>query len=216
MINVIFDVDGTLVDSYGLDTELYCQAVAEVLGQARIREDWAEYTHVSDAGILAEIFQDNEIAPELGLKEAVRERFGQLVRTALTDRPCASLPGAPLAINSLHQKPDVAVGVATGGWSHTARAKLGAAGFEHANWILASSDDHAERTMIMRACLARLPDPSAPTVYIGDGEWDQIACNALDWAFVGIGARLKGKTPVWIEDYASCDLSQVLEAALAS
>lgn len=63
MINVIFDVDGTLVDSYGLDTELYCRAVNEVLGQASIRKDWAEYTHVTDAGILAEILQDNDIPP---------------------------------------------------------------------------------------------------------------------------------------------------------
>ncbi|NNF78571.1 MAG: HAD family hydrolase [Rhizobiales bacterium] len=216
MINVIFDVDGTLVDSYGLDTELYCRAVNEVLGQAIIRKDWAEYTHVTDAGILAEILQDNDIPPETRLKKAVRERFGQLVSTALTDRPCASLPGAPSAIKHLRQHPNVTMGVATGGWSHTARAKLGAAGFDPSSWVFASSDDHAERTAIMRTCLARLPNPGAPTIYIGDGEWDQTACKALDWAFVGVGARLKDKTPVWIEHYASCDLRQVLEAALAN
>ncbi|MCP5085069.1 MAG: HAD family hydrolase [Alphaproteobacteria bacterium] len=216
MINVIFDVDGTLVDSYALDTTLFCQAVDEILGQTRFREDWAEYTHVTDAGILAEVFQDNAISPDGRMENAVRERFGQLVTTALSDQPCAAVQGAEAAINGLHQRPNVAVGVATGGWSHTARAKLGAAGFDPSSWILASSDDHAERTVIMRTCLERLPDPGAPTVYIGDGEWDQIACKALDWAFVGVGARLKGKTPVWIEHYASCDLGQVLQAALAN
>ncbi len=214
MINVIFDVDGTLVDSYELDAELFCQAIAEVLGQARIREDWAEYTHVTDSGILAQIFQDNGIAPGPDLEEAVRARFCQLVSTALATQPCAPVPGAAATIRGLHQKSDVAVGVATGGWSHTARAKLHAAGFETTSWILASSDDHAERTEIMCTCLARLPEPDAPTVYIGDGEWDQIACSNLGWLFVGIGPRLQGKTPIWIKDFASCDVGQRLETAL--
>ena len=216
MINVIFDVDGTLVDSDGLDTALYCQAVGDVLGDAVIREDWAEYTHVTDAGILTQIFHDNEITPEPHLEDAVRARFGHLVLSALADQPCACVPGAASAINELHRQRDVAVGVATGGWSHTALAKLGAAGFDASSWILASSDDHTERTMIMRACLARLPEPGAPTVYIGDGEWDQTASAALGWAFVGIGARLKGKSPIWIEDYASCNIGHIVEAALAS
>ena len=216
MINVIFDVDGTLVDSYGLDTELYCQAVDEVLGKARLRQDWADYTHVSDAGILAEILHDNGMSADGRLETAVRERFGQLVNAALNHEPCAAVPGAKAAISSLHQQTDVAVGVATGGWSHTARAKLAAAGFEPSSWILASSDDHAERTKIMSACVARLPEPDSPTIYVGDGEWDQIACAALDWSFVGIGERLRGKTPVWIEDYTACNISQVLEAALAN
>ena len=216
MINVIFDVDGTLVDSYALDSVLFCQAVDDVLGPTKIRSDWADYTHVTDAGILAEIFQDNHIRPDGRLVSAVRERFGHLVSTALTEEPCAPVPGAEAAIDILHIRLDISVGVATGGWSQTARAKLGAAGFEPSSWIIASSDDHAERTHIMRTCQARLAEPSAPTVYIGDGEWDQIACEALGWAFVGIGGRLKGKTPVWIEDYASCDMSRILEDALAS
>lgn len=216
MMNVIFDVDGTLVDSYALDTTLFCQAVNEVLGETRIRDDWSEYTYVTDAGILAEIFQDNNMPPDRLLEADVRERFGQLVSMALADQPCAALPGAEAAIDGLHLHPNVAVGVATGGWSHTARAKLGAAGFETSKWTLASSDDHAERAVIMRTCLQRLADPDAPTVYIGDGEWDQTACAALGWAFVGIGKRLKGKTPIWIENYTSCDISQILESALAN
>ncbi len=214
MINVIFDVDGTLVDSYDADTQLYYRAVDEVLGPATIRDDWADYTHVTDAGILAEIFQDNEIAPEPRLERQVRERFGTLVMSALTGRPCRSLPGALDAMRQLHGAQDVAVGVATGGWSHTARAKLNAAGFGTERWVLASSDDHPERTVIMQSCRARLPEPRAKTVYFGDGPWDQSACSSLGWAFVGVGSRLKDTAPVWIENYAACDLDEIINAAL--
>lgn len=213
MINIIFDVDGTLVDSYALDAEHFCQAVAEVLGQADIREDWADYTHVSDAGILAEVLQDNQIEPNQELEDAVRERFGELVSNALLTQPCQPLPGAHDAMRYLQDRHSGAVGVATGGWSHTARAKLDAAGFEPDHWTLASSDDHAERTVIMKTCLERLSNPAARTVYFGDGVWDMNACADLDWGFVGVGARLKGVTPVWIEDYASCDLDQILAHA---
>lgn len=216
MINVIFDVDGTLVDTYAFDTELYCQAVSEVLGPATIREDWADYTHVSDAGILAEILQDNDIARERHVEQAVRARFGALVEDALNGNPCRSLPGAHDAMEQLHGDQHLAVGVATGGWSHTARAKLKAAGFETDRWILASSDDHPERAAIMQSCLDRLPDPAARTVYFGDGEWDQKACTALGWAFVGVGARLRNAAPVWIENYAGCDLAETINAALSS
>lgn len=214
MINIIFDVDGTLVDTYALDTEHFCQAVSEVLGQAAFREDWADYTHVSDAGILAEVLQDNGVDPSPEVQHAVRERFGALVGAALTAQPCQALPGAHDAISYLQGRQDRAVGVATGGWSHTAHAKLGAAGFETQDWTLASSDDHPERTEIMQSCAARLPTPGAPTVYFGDGIWDMNACANLAWAFVGIGTRLEGVAPVWIADYASCDLDQILDAAL--
>lgn len=217
MINIIFDVDGTLVDSDDLDGALYWQAVRDVLGPVKARADWTDYTHVSDGGILVDICLDNDIAQEPERVAAVRERFGALVKVALAKTPCPALPGAVAALETLHQRDDVAVGVATGGWGHTAWNKLSVAGFPPGSWPLASSDDHVERTQIMRSCLARLPDPSAPTVYFGDGQWDQLACAALGWGFVGVGARLKGEAPVWIEHYSACDLDQILsQAARAS
>lgn len=215
MINIIFDVDGTLVDSDALDGVLYWQAVQEVLGRVKTRADWTDYTHVSDAGILADVLRDNDLEPTPHRTSAVRKRFGELMQAALNAKTCPAVPGAPAAVGALHQRSDVAVGVATGGWAHTAWSKLSVAGFSPDDWPIASSDDHAERTHIMRACLDRLPNANAPTVYFGDGEWDQTACADLNWGFVGIGPRLKDKAPVWIEDFTTCHMDHILEAALA-
>ena len=214
MLNVIFDVDGTLVDSDELDGKLFYQAVSDVLGEVRFREDWADYPHVSDAGILADILEDNGFAPGTGLETEVRSRFGTLISGALSEAPCQALPGATEAMDRLSQRAGTAVGVATGGWGHTARAKLVSAGFQTAAWTIASSDDHHERTSIMRSCVARLPDRGERTVYFGDGMWDLRACEDLGWAFVGVGPRLNAIAPVWIEHYAWCDLEEVLQAAL--
>ncbi len=214
MLNVIFDVDGTLVDSDAMDGNLFFQAVRDVLGAVTFREDWTEYPHVSDAGILADVLQDNGFTQGAGLEQKVRDRFGALISDALSDAPCQALPGATEVTARLAKRPGTALGVATGGWGHTARAKLVSAGFQTADWTIASSDDHHERTGIMSSCLARLPEKGESTVYFGDGMWDLKACEDLGWAFVGVGPQLNSVAPVWIEHFADCDLEQVLRAAL--
>ena len=213
MLNVIFDVDGTLVDSFDVDADCYSRAIEDALGPVKFRGDWGDYTHVTDTGILAEIYQDNAIPPKEDLSAAVRTRFGELIVAALKSQPCAPVPYGttrPKRRPRLRQDGLAALASLV---LRQARAKVDSAGFDASEWILASSDDHFERTEIMRTCLAQLPQPDAPTVYIGDGEWDQKACAQLGWAFVGIGARLKGKTASWVADYASGDLDQALQAA---
>jgi hypothetical protein len=51
---VMFDIDGTLVDSNGFDGELYAPAMREVTG-ADVDRCWQSYRHVTDGGILAEV-----------------------------------------------------------------------------------------------------------------------------------------------------------------
>ena len=52
MIAVIFDIDGTLVESAGFEDDLYVAAVRDVLGDVCIRKTWNTYRHVTDTGIL--------------------------------------------------------------------------------------------------------------------------------------------------------------------
>ena len=46
---VIFDIDGTLLESGSVDERLYDSAIRSVLGPIRIRDWWCDYTHVTDA-----------------------------------------------------------------------------------------------------------------------------------------------------------------------
>ncbi len=216
MTPLIFDVDGTLVDSYGLDEALYKQAVEDVLGDVPIRPDWGDYEHVTDAGILSGILFDAGLTPTEEIERGVRARFGELVTEALQSRPGAAIAGAAEMLGALKEDRSVAVGIATGGWDHTARAKLHSAGFALNGLTLRSSSDHAERQSIMLSCLAALNAPGARPVYFGDGGWDVEACRALNWAFVGIGARLEGRCAVWLPDFSACDLAPVIAAAEAA
>ena len=51
----IFDIDGTLLDSYDADAELYAAAVCKVFGLPSVSTDWASYRHVTDGGVLLEL-----------------------------------------------------------------------------------------------------------------------------------------------------------------
>ena len=216
MRRIIFDVDGTLLNSYALDTKYFCRAVLDVLGPVTFRPDWGDYEHVSDAGILAAILLDNGFGDDREAPGRVRARFGELVSAEVSGKPCAPIAGASEMLRIVRGRADLDIGIATGGWSHSAQAKLTSAGLDTEGVPLASSDDHPARVEIMKHCAARLEGSDERPVYVGDGEWDAAACADLGWAFIGIGDRLKGQCPVWIPNYAVVDLTEQIEHALAA
>ena len=203
MIATIFDIDGTLVESFGFDDACYVSAVREVLGDVYIHDDWSQYKNVTDTGSLRQIMEENKIQ-EVGQVEEVRTKFGELIRQYLQNGgKCLPKGGAIHLINKLLAAEDYEVGFATGGWRHTAKMKLQHAGFNLGNTVLTSSDDSDERAVIMKKCLLQLGHGFQRVVYIGDAEWDMQATEKLGWHFIGVGARLKGKCEYWVEDFSS-------------
>ena len=205
MIATIFDIDGTLVESFGFDDTCYISAIREVLGEVYIHDDWSKYKNVTDTGSLRQIMEENKIREKEQIKE-VRTKFGELIRQHLQNGgKCCAKEGAIHLINKLTAADNYEVGFATGGWRHTAKMKLQHAGFNLRNTVLTSSDDGDERVTIMRKCLLALGNNFQRIVYIGDAEWDMQATQELDWHFIGVGARLKGKCNFWVEDFSNYD-----------
>ena len=81
--------------------------------------------------------------------------------------------------------------------------KLQHAGFNLKNTVLTSSDDSDKRVEIMEKCLFALGNSFQRVVYIGDAQWDIEATEKLGWHFIGVGARLKGKCELWVEDFSN-------------
>ena len=205
MIAIIFDIDGTLVESFGFDDACYVTAVREVLGDVYIHDDWSQYKNVTDTGSLRQIMEENKIQEKEQIKE-VRTKFGELIRQYLQNGgKCLPKGGAIHLISKLLAAEDYEVGFATGGWRHTAKMKLRHAGFNLKNAILTSSDDGDERVVIMKKCLLQLGHCFQRVVYIGDAEWDMQATKTLGWHFIGVGARLNGKCENWVEDFSKYD-----------
>ncbi len=206
MIATIFDIDGTLVESFGFDDACYISAIKEVLGEVYIHDDWSKYKNVTDTGSLRQIMEENKIQEKEQIKE-VRTKFGELIRQHFQNGgECRPKEGAIHLIDKLLTSDGYEVGFATGGWRHTAKMKLRHAGFNLKNTVLTSSDDGDERVVIMQKCLFALGNCFHRIVYIGDAEWDMQATEELGWHFIGVGTRLKGKCEFWVEDFSSPDI----------
>ncbi len=204
-IATIFDIDGTLVETAGFEDELYIALVRDVLGEVCIRQDWRTYRHVTDIGVLRQVMEENQVHDESRIQE-VRAKFGETVSQYLYDGgECLPINGAIGLVDILLSSNQIAMGIATGGWGHTARMKLNHAGFNLQDVVLTSSDDSEERITIMRKCLHALGDSYHRIVYVGDAEWDVQATLELGWHFIGVGTRLKGKCEYWVEDFSCTD-----------
>ena len=190
---VIFDIDGTLVQSAKVDDDLYRQSVVEVLGSVRFRNSLSDYDRVTDSGVLLQILDDNGLGHVPDPTEAIRSRFIELLEAHVSHHgPFIEVPGAREFVASLRESEYHEVAIATGGWRTSAMLKLESAGFEVGGIPIATSDDHWERTGIMRHALTQLGAEFDSVTYYGDGVWDQEASSALGWQFVPIGPALNG------------------------
>lgn len=200
-MNIIFDIDGTLVQSFGFDGDCMVQALRDLFGDLRMRPDWADYTHVTDEGIFRGVCADNSLG-EMDTAP-LKARFAALMHDRLRRDPgvCLATPGAAETMAGLLGRRDVNLGIATGGWGATAQSKLSHAGVPFDPERLFSTEHGVERVTIMRACHDAIADPDVPTVYVGDGEWDMMATGELGWGFIGIGPRLNGRCGRWVADF---------------
>jgi phosphoglycolate phosphatase-like HAD superfamily hydrolase len=192
---VIFDIDGTLLQSDTTDDTLYLAAVREVLGNVNVRPSWGMYTQFTAVGILAEILGDNAIDTTPEIVATVRDCFVANVSRHVAARgPFAEVPGAKAFVHSLHKSATHRVAYATGGWHGAAQLKLSTSDFPVAGIPLATSDDHFERQGIMLHALRQLSGVFETVTYYGDGLWDAEAAKTLGWKFVPVGQKLNGLT----------------------
>ena len=204
---VMFDIDGTLVDSAGFDTQLYVEAVRSVLS-LEINSDWSSYEHVSDSGILAEVLRGARLGGEPAeLAARVQRHFVGLVGDYLRRTPAAirEIAGAKRLVERLLGLPNVCVGIATGGWEPTALLKLAHVGIDVGRLGFASSSDARARTEIMQLAAQRATQGRAyeRATYFGDGAWDRRASEALGYDFIAVGKAVPN--PVAYADLSDTD-----------
>ena len=196
---VVFDIDGTLLQSAAVDDALYREAVYAILGRVQFRPSLADYTNVSDSGILQEVLTDNAIDGSPALIAAIKAHFVDALRTHVAEAgPFAEVPGAGAMLKQLSASAVHSVAFATGGWRASAIVKLDSAGLGKLGFPLATSDDAADRAEIMQIALTHLGDEFESVTYYGDGPWDREASLRLGWTFVPVGPVLGG-----LESYAA-------------
>ena len=192
---ILFDIDGTLVDSQEFDSELFVRAVRTVLG-IDVDDDWSTYLNVTDGGILDEIIDGAGLGSDrTRIHRAVKDTFAGLVVEYLDGQGgvLPEIPGAGAFLVELSSRPGVAVGLATGGWEETARMKLKAARLGANELCLASGSDALARVEIMQIAARRALNGATAgrTTYFGDGVWDKRASEKLRYQFIAIGDNVE-------------------------
>lgn len=190
---IIFDIDGTLVDSVKTDDECFIQTFQELHEIVLKDVDWSTFPHVTDSGLSKVIFQqylkrepseDELIAFKTHFLRLIEQRKAELIE----------VEGARKTIEYLMELPDISIAFATGGWKETAQLKLKQIGVFPSDLVFISANDHYDRAVITKMAITQSQakeqlEHFETITYIGDGLWDFDTSQQLGIQFIGIDAH---------------------------
>jgi phosphoglycolate phosphatase-like HAD superfamily hydrolase len=189
---VIFDIDGTLVDSTAVHHAALTTALLGI-GLDPRSKPWSAFRHYTDSGVLDELYRDvrgvGATAAELArLDTAMHHEFA----SAALGRPVAEIAGARRLLKELDEA-GVLFGFATGSMRGAAALKLLTLGLDPQAQILVTASEYLSREDIVRQVLAegdRRLGCSFNAVLLGDGLWDERVAQSLNMALVGVETGL--------------------------
>lgn len=193
MTLVVFDLDGTLTRTFAVDGDCYLQAFDNALGVKDVNDTWSEYEHVTDLGVMQEVFRSRfGRAPAPTAIKAFVDCFVGLLRRRYESAANAfvEVPGATAFVARLrHAKWGVAI--ATGGWERSARFKIDAAQLGAGHRPAAFAEDGPARHEIVQAAVARAKtyyreNAFHRIVLVGDAIWDVRCAQNLGLPLVAV------------------------------
>lgn len=223
---VIFDIDGTLLHSNGIDSHCFAQTYEAQFGRPFPSIDWSTYPHVTDHVIFNTVIQQHfgRSAKPADIQRQ-QQHFVQLLETRRQTCPTdfKEVRGAVTAVQHLLTQDAYEVGIATGGWQAPAHVKLRHLGFPIHRFYDSYADNKHSREAILSEALGKATQahPNIEhVVYIGDALWDVQTTRNLAMNFIGIRhqndvdvLRAAGATTV-LQDFRDLSLfERLLEAA---
>ena len=193
---VIFDIDGTIVNSVKADDECFIQTFKNLYRIDLSTSNWIDYKHVTDSGLTIEIFEKHfgQKPTKKDLEKIKAHFYNILLKNCEKFR---EVKGAKKFIENLLSRSDSKLAIATGGWKETAILKLESIGLNLRNIVLKSSNDHYDRAEIIKLAIKESLKKSnarnfESITYIGDGVWDYKTSTKLGLRFVGIDNNKNG------------------------
>ncbi len=194
---VIFDIDGTLAHTSHIDANCFNIAFEKTFGYDISHYDWADIKHVTDWGIMEEIF-----ATEFG-RTPQKEEFRRMLANFLHQLSIArekdqfrEVSGAKDFFYHLLNQNQYRLGIATGSWGDSAKLKLEAIGISWKDVAFSHSDYFRSREEITLDVIHRIDlqtgSQADQIIYFGDGVWDFKTTSNLGIGFIGIDVEGNG------------------------
>jgi beta-phosphoglucomutase-like phosphatase (HAD superfamily) len=217
---VIFDVDGTLTDTNGVDDDCFLQAFEDALGITDISTDWESYPHTTDSAIALHVFQTKfDRAPQDEEIQKHKTRFLELlqIRSMMNPAQFVEITGAGAMLKRLRRESDWAIAIATGSRRDAVRLKMNAAKITGDDLPIASADDGLSREEILQIAVKMALKvynqlEFEKIVSVGDGVWDVRTAANLEMLFLGIGDKKtavklrQAGANIVLKNYADYDL----------
>jgi phosphoglycolate phosphatase len=184
---IIFDCDGTLVDSQHLIVTAMGQAFAAAGLEPLPRSDVLAIVGLSLPIAVARLLPAAAPATVLAVAEAYRDAFHRLRQDPANHEPM--FPGALETVAALGAREDVALGVATGKSRRGVAAILERFGLASRFITVQTADTHPSKphpSMILKAMEETGASP-ADTVMIGDTTFDMEMARAAGVGAIGVG-----------------------------
>ncbi len=123
MVTILFDIDGTLIDTGGAGRLAFAETFRELFGVDEIASN-VSFAGRSDRAIAAELMQVHGIDPNSDNWNSFAESFIPRLHRLLPECPGEVLPGVVPLLDELDKRAHVALGLLTGNLIAGAHAKL--------------------------------------------------------------------------------------------
>lgn len=191
---VIVDVDGTLVDTRGVDETCLAHACGAVLGVPDVAAVRTAHAERTNSGLAALVAEHRHRHVDGDTVERVRQEYCIRVEAAYTAMPerFTAAAGAADILPRMRQA-GYAVALMSTSWHDSARFTLRVAGVATDGIPMATADDGYRRTDVVLRAVERVRDWAMLTVdgrvtVVTDAEATVVAARSLGHGTVGVGA----------------------------
>lgn len=188
---ILFDIDGTLIDSGGAGKRALNRAFEEAFRVADAL-DGISCAGKTDAGIIREMFAKAGMPWSREKAAEFLALYPRRLRDAMSESSSSVKPGVNALLELLAQRLDWHVGLLTGNVHAGARIKLAPFGLNEFFPFGAFGDDHAERNDLLPIAVDKLKRhagvhaPYAECVIIGDTPLDTACALAHGARSIGV------------------------------
>ncbi|MEE2809620.1 MAG: HAD-IA family hydrolase [Pseudomonadota bacterium] len=185
---VVFDVDGTLIDSQGLIMAAMTLGFEKQGLAAPAREDVLPLVGLSLEIIMPRLASAQSPAVHAELVDGYKNAFMELRKRGTPQDDMPLFDGALAAVSGLHAQPETLLGIATGKSRRGLDKVLQAYDMERYFFTQQVADHHPSKPhpSMLSACLADTGASADQAVMIGDTSFDMDMAKAAGFKAIGV------------------------------